>query len=135
MDPWLAEWIEKAEADYRAMEHLAAVGDGPSYDVVCFCAQQCAEKYLKARLYQATQVDPPRTHDLLLLLTALAPHEPDWDDFAEDLALLSRFATRYRYPGLTADSEDAADAILACRRFRASARRALALDDPTQPAA
>jgi HEPN domain-containing protein len=135
MDLWLAEWIDKAEADYRTMERESVVTEDPSHDVVCFCAQQCAEKYLKARLYVGTQVDPPRTHDLLLLLTALASHEPDWHDYAEDLALLSRFAARYRYPGLTADSEDAADAVRACRRFRAAARRALALDDPTQPAA
>jgi len=47
------EWINKAEGDwhgalsrYRARKH-------PNYDSTCFHAQQCAEKYLKARLKEA----------------------------------------------------------------------------------
>ncbi len=128
MDALLAEWIDKAEADAVAFEHLYAGGEPRLADVVTFHAQQCAEKYLKARLYAATGSEPPRQHDLLVLLNAVAPHEPSWQALVDDLALLSRFATRYRYPGLTATLEDATDAVAACRRFRSAARQALGLD-------
>jgi HEPN domain-containing protein len=40
------------------------------FDTVCFHAQQCAEKYLKALLLQAGS-EPPKTHDLRLLLQRL----------------------------------------------------------------
>ncbi len=43
-------------------EHL--VTDNPNYDAVCFHAQQCAEKYMKARLVDA-DVFLRKTHDLL----------------------------------------------------------------------
>jgi HEPN domain-containing protein len=37
------------------------------HDGACFHAQQCAEKYLKARLYEANVPFPP-VHKLLALL-------------------------------------------------------------------
>lgn len=43
------EWIEKAEGDISiAMREMAA--SEPVWDGICFHAQQCAEKYLKALL-------------------------------------------------------------------------------------
>jgi len=50
MNVMATEWVEKAEADYRTAEREARVRKAPSHDVVCFHAQQCAEKYLKAFL-------------------------------------------------------------------------------------
>jgi|SRR5882724_5382948 len=41
-----AEWVKKAEADHRSMTVLREQ-EPPVHDVVCFHAQQCAEKYLK----------------------------------------------------------------------------------------
>lgn len=105
------------------------MGDERFADVMAFHAQQCAEKYLKARLLAATGVEPPKQHDLLVLLGAIGPDEPGWEEFVDELALLTRFGTRYRYPGLTASAADAADALAACRRFRSAARQALGLDD------
>ena len=41
------EWIAKAEEDYLvATRELKA--DPPALDAVCFHAQQCIEKYMKA---------------------------------------------------------------------------------------
>ena len=50
MNGIVAEWIEKAEGDYRTAEREMRVRKAPNYDAVCFHAQQCAEKYLKAFL-------------------------------------------------------------------------------------
>jgi len=43
-------WIRKAENDLVAAEHLLTVRPHTPYDTICFHAQQCAEKYLKAFL-------------------------------------------------------------------------------------
>ncbi|MEK6321347.1 MAG: HEPN domain-containing protein [Acidobacteriota bacterium] len=40
----------------------------PIYDSACFRSQQCAEKYLKARLQEAS-IASGKTHDLLKLLS------------------------------------------------------------------
>jgi HEPN domain-containing protein len=43
-------WIEKAESDYKAFQKLLEMGEDCPFDTVCFHAQQCVEKYIKARL-------------------------------------------------------------------------------------
>jgi len=44
------QWISKAEGDFHVAERELSVTDQPSYDAICFHAQQCSEKYLKAFL-------------------------------------------------------------------------------------
>ena len=53
MQPLTSEWIDKAEGDFATMMREMQVQDYPNYDAVCFHAQQCAEKYLKARLQES----------------------------------------------------------------------------------
>ena len=50
MKPSTLEWVAKAEGDFRMMEREARVRKQPNYDGLCFHAQQCVEKYLKARM-------------------------------------------------------------------------------------
>ena len=45
---WVRQWIEKAEGDLRNAEHTLTLEQDCPLDTVCFHAQQCAEKYLKA---------------------------------------------------------------------------------------
>ena len=56
------EWVRKAESDYRGANQLAR-SRPPVHDLICFCSQQCAEKYLKA-LVEEQGLVVPRTHDL-----------------------------------------------------------------------
>lgn len=44
------QWIEKADNDLRNATHTLSMGDDCPYDTVCFHAQQCSEKYIKALL-------------------------------------------------------------------------------------
>ena len=46
-------------------------------NAVCFHTQQCAEKYLKARLEEGG-LSVPKSHDLDDLLNRLLPIEPLW---------------------------------------------------------
>ncbi len=64
MNPLTCEWVAKAEGDFATMMRESQVLDHPNYDAVCFHAQQCAEKYLKA-LLQETQRPINRTHNLI----------------------------------------------------------------------
>jgi HEPN domain-containing protein len=120
----LAEWIAKAEGDFAVMEREARVRRRPNYDAICFHAQQCAEKYLKARLY-AGRIRFAKIHNLVMLLDQALAAEPLWERFRLDLANLTIFAIGFRYPGESADRKMALEAVRACRRFRLAARRAL----------
>ena len=126
MKPMTAEWIAKAEGDFAIMERECQVTDGPNYDGICFHAQQCAEKYLKARLCEAG-IKFSKIHDLVALLDQLLDIEPMWEIHREDLAYLSDFAVTFRYPGESADAAYAAEAQRRCRRFREMARETLGL--------
>jgi len=55
------EWVKKAEGDYVTAQRELRARKSPNYDASCFHAQQCAEKYLKARLLLnfVTRVNQP----------------------------------------------------------------------------
>ena len=128
MKPLTAEWVTKAEGDFATMEREAQVTENPNFEAVCFHAQQCAEKYLKARLCEAG-IAFGKVHDLAALLASAVDAEPSWECFREDLAYLSAFSVSVRYPGESADRDCALDAQQRCRTFRAAARRSLKLDE------
>ena len=91
MKPITAEWIAKAEGDFATAQRELSAIDHPNYDAVCFHAQQCAEKYLKAFLQEAN-ISFPRTHDLADLLALALSIEPTWTSMTADLNTLSAFA-------------------------------------------
>ena len=62
MKPSTREWVAKAEEDHLAALDLARRRKRPLWSGVCFHAQQCAEKYLKARMEEAG-LPLQRTHE------------------------------------------------------------------------
>ncbi|MHC4511087.1 MAG: HEPN domain-containing protein [Planctomycetota bacterium] len=124
MKPMTAEWVAKAEGDFATMEREGCVTENPNYEAICFHAQQCAERYLKARLYEA-DVPFGKIHDLSALLDQAIGVEAGWEGFREDLAYLSDLAVTLNYPGGSADAESAARAQRCCIRFRDAARHVL----------
>ncbi len=128
MKPFTLEWVAKAEGDFAMVEREARVRKNPNYDGLCFHAQQCVEKYIKARLYEA-DIDFPKTHVLAALLDLALPVEPLWESFREHLIFLTGFAVSFRYPGESVDKQTALDARQRCRLFRRVAREALELKD------
>ena len=127
MKPIVAEWVAKAEGDFATLERECRARKNVNYDAICFHAQQCAEKYLKARLCEA-EISFSKIHDLVALLEQALDVESAWETFREDLAFLSDFAITFRYPGESADKESALDARRRCRLFRDAARKALGLE-------
>ena len=126
MKPMTREWARKAEGDWATMGRESRARRNPNYDAVCFHAQQCAEKYLKAFLCENGIKFRP-IHDLVTLLELALPLQPEWERFREDLAFLSDYAVSYRYPGEWAQKRSAMDSIARCRDFRVAARHALGL--------
>ena len=121
MKPTTLEWIGKAEDDWHVAEMSYRARKHPSYDAAVFHAQQCAEKYLKARLEEAG-VTFSRTHDLLVLHHLVLSIELGWTVLQSFLIFLNPFSVAYRYPGISATKTDAKDALKNCREVRRAIR-------------
>jgi len=126
MNPLTREWIEKAEGDFATASRELRARKSPNYDAVCFHAQQCAEKYLKALLQEANSPFG-KTHNLVGLLDLLLPTDPSWETMRSDLQRLSSFAVYVRYPGASADKTLARESLDVCRVVRAKARSSFGL--------
>lgn len=127
MNKVVEEWIGKAEADFTTAVREFGVVEGVNYDAVCFHAQQAIEKLMKGLLI-AHGVTPPKIHDLAHLSRLLSPVSPDWNWPLQELHFLSRSAVEFRYPGESADREDASRALDICRRIRARLKQLPGLD-------
>ena len=118
------EWTAKAEADYSTATRELKAPESPNFDAVCFHAQQCVEKLMKALLIHLGIV-PPRTHDLTELDRLLAPVCPQWSWPAQELRFLTRAAVDFRYPGESADHARGAESLDIATRLRAKLRALL----------
>ena len=118
------EWVQKAENDLTNAAHTLKLGAECPTDTVCFHAQQCMEKYLKAYLSLAG-IDFPKTHDIRLLL-ALFPKDTRPTMALDDQRNFTAYATGARYPGWGEISlAEARRAVAAARRVRKEIRRLL----------
>lgn len=77
----------------------------------------CIEKLIKALLLTHPK-SPERTHNLIFLSQSLHQVHSDWDPDLKDLRLLNHAAIAFRYPGETADPEDAQEAFATAQRLR-----------------
>ena len=66
------EWAAKADNDLTTAGHMLRLGKSCPTDIVCFHAQQCVEKYLKAPLTSQEQAT--------LTAYATAARYPGWED-------------------------------------------------------
>jgi len=119
------EWVEKAENDLENAIRVIRSGEGCPADTVCFHAQQCVEKYLKALLVWRG-IPVPKTHSIRDLLTLIpATLRPRIEQGEQDR--LTEYATVTRYPGdyEPVSTSEARKAIALARRVRRSVRRFL----------
>lgn len=119
------DWIQRAENDLRNAERtLTLIVDCP-LDTICFHAQQCAEKYLKA-LLPARGIRFPRTHDLIELLSLLPA--ADRSQLSESgLRKLNPYINEGRYPETEdpLDRPEAETAVAIAREVRNTVRSLL----------
>lgn len=126
-NPLTLEWIEKAEGDYTTVQ-LLQQSTISSKDVICFHAQQCIEKYLKAWL-QENNIPVLKTHNLEDLLNLIIPIIPTWNSWLVDFSTLSAHAVDFRYPGKSATASDAEHAVKICNVVRDAVRKELKLTE------
>ncbi len=90
------KWFEKADQDLE----MARRALGPKKllpEMVCYHAQQCAEKYLKG--YLIAQSVPFRfVHDLVYLTQLCTTHEPAFEELMSAAEILGEYGTTVRYP-------------------------------------
>ena len=108
------EWVKKAEEDYKAASYL--LPKETPY-VICFHAQQCIEKYLKAFLIMCGET-PPQTHNLIRLNSIASEYNHSLDDIYSSLEELNPYSVPIRYPGISVTEEDAKTAILTMKNIR-----------------
>lgn len=118
------EWVAKAENDLKNATHTLRLGEDCPTDTVCFHAQQCVEKYLKALLV-LDKVDFPKTHNIRTIVSLLLPaRRPRLT--LEEQRRLTDYATGARYPGWPEISlSEAHQAVAIARRVRREIRRML----------
>lgn len=126
MNALVSEWIDKAEADYYSAWREYRARKHPNYDGAGFHAQQCIEKYLKGFLIHSGQA-ATWGHDLIAVAERCIPHFPELELEKPLLALLTRFAVRYRYPGESASKAEAKRALRAMEQLRKILRNKLEL--------
>jgi len=124
MNPAVAEWISKAEGDFLTAGRELRARKSPNYDAVCFHAQQCAEKYLKAVL-QENNKRIPKIHFLLELLAMILKFDGSYEFLKANLEVLENHAVRFRYPGIFAEKDEAQSAYAAAGTVRTFVRQKL----------
>ena len=120
-----SQWVGKAENDFIAASHTLKIKKDCPADIVCFHAQQCVEKYLKAIL-SLRGIDFPKTHNIAELVSRL-PKNVSLCFSIHEQELLTDYATVTRYPG---DYEpitvkEARLAVMLVKRLRLSCRKYL----------
>ena len=110
-------WMVSGNHDLRSAKALLAL-EPPETETTAFHAQQAAEKYLKALLVFHGE-EPPRTHDLIVLLDLVLRYDPRMESFRDESRLLVPFAVQVRYPftGPPPTPEEAADAFASAQRI------------------
>lgn len=92
----IQRWYIKADHDHKTAKLLLV--EGPELtDNICFHAQQCGEKYLKAFLvYSGIHVE--KIHYLPRLIELCGKADPEFHSLMEDAREITDYAASGRYP-------------------------------------
>ena len=85
------KWILKAENDLKIAKDEITM-ENPATDAICFHAQQCAEKYLKAYLIFNNK-EVRKTHDIAELISLCSEVDPEFSKINQiDIVSLTDYA-------------------------------------------
>lgn len=124
------QWLKKAGGDLKNAEHTLTLPDSECpFDTVCFHAQQCAERSLKA-LLTFHQMPSDKSHDIGQLLH-LCRNMPDLVRELSGSERLAEYAVESRYPSLDEEvapsvaRREAEEALALARKTHRAIRRRL----------
>jgi HEPN domain-containing protein len=111
-------WCEKGRRDFITAQNALLDTREIFPDIICFHAQQAAEKYLKAYLVYFEQ-DFPKTHALEDLVLLAQSKYPACRNLFASACDLSPYAVEIRYPDSPSPSlKDADEAVHSAREIR-----------------
>ena len=125
INPLTLERVRRAESDWEVIKRLQRPLTPDVYEPICFHAQQCIEKYLKAWLQEAN-IRPPRTHELNVLLHLIVPTHPEWRAWRTDFVEFQPHAVDVRYETF-ATAAQVEHAVDVCTEVRTTIRAVLQL--------
>ncbi len=125
--PEVEDWIRKAEEDFYGAQRLLKHTNPTEYNLVCFCSQQSAEKYLKAFLTAANQPFDFKHQLEKRILPPCINVDPTFEFIREYLRRLDAYSVDFRYPGNDANRGEAAIALKTARAVREFVRDKLGL--------
>ena len=101
-------WIHQAKIELDVAIHLEQVFMPKPLEIICFHAQQAAEKSIKAvLLHQQSNTHIEKTHDLSILLDKINQEQIPFDDiFYEYADKLFPYSVATRYPNQLQDDID-----------------------------
>jgi HEPN domain-containing protein len=110
--PDVLEWYRFAKMDMEAAITLNEHSHPRPLEIICYHAQQCAEKMLKGFLV-SNGIAPPKKHDLPLLCDMCVEVDSRFKELHDISDFLTVFGVQPRYPDeLTVLDEDADKALL-----------------------
>jgi HEPN domain-containing protein len=92
-------WIKKAENDLITAKNSLNIKPEPPLDTICFHAQQCAEKYLKAFLVYH-EIEFEKIHDITELILLASQVDKSFLHLIDLGKKLTPYAVEIRYPGM-----------------------------------
>jgi len=107
-------WLDQARADYSSLEILLKA---EKYDLVCFLAQQVAEKALKAFLISRGE-ENIHSHSIAMLCEMCSGLDPSLSELKKQIKNLTPYYVEARYPNALEeiparyfDQKDAIEAV------------------------
>jgi len=94
---YVAEWFTYADRDLTVAEHLQGMRPQP-LEIICFLCQQSAEKYIKGYLISKGITEPPKTHNLSLLIDMCLEYDERFTAIKRACGNLNRYGVQPRYP-------------------------------------
>src|ERR1700730_6731029 len=91
----VSQWLHRANQDIKSCFQLEKIEDSEP-EIICFHAQQSAEKFLKAFLVLMNE-DIPKTHDVEQLVEICCKFDSNFSDFKLPASILTSYAVTVRY--------------------------------------
>jgi len=110
-NPEALEWYRFARMDSEAANTLNEHSYPRPLEIICYHAEQCAEKMLKGFLV-SNGIIPPRKHDLPLLCDMCVNIEPLFSGLNDICEFLTAFGIQPRYPNEVVVLDEDADKAL-----------------------
>ena len=93
----VAEWLKYSRTDLDVAKQLSENMHPRPLEIICYHAQQSAEKALKAYLVK-NDILPPKIHDLNQLCEMCADIDSAFDEISILCGSLNRYSVMPRYP-------------------------------------